>query len=53
MQVDHNTLSERRHAALWKWQWLGWRESTPAFKVSIALLCAMAAYLGIRVLLLR
>jgi len=32
---DH--LSQRQREALWKWRWLGWRESTPAFKASLAL----------------
>lgn len=35
-------LDERRRAALWKWRWLGWRESTPAFKASLFLLGAVA-----------
>jgi hypothetical protein len=30
-------LSARRRAALWTWTWLGWRESTPAFKASLVL----------------
>lgn len=31
-------LTERQRAALWRWRWLGWRESTPAFKASLAAL---------------
>ena len=48
---EERSRSEMQRAALWKWRWLGWRDSTPAFKASIALLCAAAAYLGTRLLL--
>jgi hypothetical protein len=34
-------LSARRREALWKWRWLGFRDSTPAFKASLVLLAAM------------
>lgn len=34
--------AQRQHEALWKWQWLGWRDSTPAFKACLVLLAAMA-----------
>jgi len=43
--TDH--LSEKQREALWKWRWLGWRDSTPAFKASIAL--AVIAALAILV----
>jgi hypothetical protein len=36
-----DTLSARRRDALWKWRWLGWRDSTPAFKASLILLGAV------------
>ena len=34
-------LSAKQRDALWKWRWLGWRDSTPAFKASLVL-CAVA-----------
>lgn len=30
-------LSARQREALWTWTWLGWRDSTPAFKASLVL----------------
>ena len=30
-------LTQRQYEALWTWTWLGWRESTPAFKATLAL----------------
>jgi len=40
-------LTETQRDALWKWRWLGWRDSTPAFKACIVLLAALACALGI------
>lgn len=37
---DH--VSERRRSAVWKWRWLGFEDSTPAFKASLVLLTAAA-----------
>jgi len=42
---DH--ISDEQREALWKWRWLGWRASTPAFKASIAILAAAALVIGI------
>ncbi len=44
MDVRDRMTQEQRDA-LWKWRWLGWRGSTPAFKLSIVL--AVAAVLWI------
>jgi hypothetical protein len=44
-------LSERQRDALWKWRWLGFKDSTPAFKASLILLAAMAFALTTYVLL--
>lgn len=38
-------ISQERLDALWKWRWLGWRKSTPAFKISLVLLTVAAAWL--------
>lgn len=35
-------LSDEQRRAIWTWRWLGWRNSTPAFKASLALLGAVA-----------
>lgn len=41
-------LTQRQRDALWTWTWLGWRDSTPAFKACVALgllaLIAIIAY---------
>ncbi len=39
-------LSVEQREALWKWRWLGWRNSTPAFKASIALLGMTLLYVA-------
>lgn len=41
-------ITERQRQALWKWQWLGWRDSTPAFKASLVLLGIVAVGLYIK-----
>ncbi len=33
---------------IWKWRWLGWRDSTPGFKGSMILLGVVAAYIAVR-----
>lgn len=51
-RLGGDELRERRLRAIWKWQWLGWRDSTPAFKASLFLLAAVAlaliAYVEVR-----
>lgn len=42
MATTNNHVSERQREALWKWRWLGWRDSTPAFKGSLVLLALCA-----------
>jgi len=41
MAGSEETLRERQLDAVWRWRWLGWRDSTPAFKASIALLALL------------
>lgn len=36
-------LTSEQRDALWKWRWLGFRNSTPAFKLSLVLL-GLAAF---------
>lgn len=38
-------LTETQRSALWKWRWLGWRESTPAFKASLTLVALLTIVL--------
>lgn len=35
---DREHVRELRREALWKWRWLGFANSTPAFKVSLVVL---------------
>jgi hypothetical protein len=39
---DGSHLTTEQRDALWKWRWLGLRDSTPAFKASLVLLAAIA-----------
>ena len=45
------TLTARQRDAVWKWRWLGFRDSTPAFKASLVLLAvvlfALVAYVEV------
>lgn len=43
--MGDDRLTRRRREALWKWRWLGWRDSTPAFKSSMAVLVVAATAL--------
>ncbi len=36
-------LTDLQRESLWKWRWLGWRNSTPAFKASMVVLAIAAA----------
>ena len=47
-------LRARQRDAIWKWRWLGLRDSTPGFKGAMAVLAAAAIVLvGYAVLALR
>ncbi len=43
----HEHLRQEQLDALWKWRWLGWRNSTPAFKASLVLLGVAALALAL------
>jgi hypothetical protein len=45
MDTPRDRLSAEQLDALWKWRWLGWRKSTPAFKASLVLLAVAAGVL--------
>jgi len=46
MATPHERLTQMQRDALWKWRWLGWRDSTPAFKASMVVLGLLALALG-------
>ncbi len=46
-------LTEMQREALWKWRWLGYANSTPAFKASLVLLALAAVGLGVVAALAR
>lgn len=50
MAIRDNGLIQERREALWKWRWLGWRGSTPAFKGSMVVLAVLALALGVAAL---
>ncbi len=37
MDKSREQLRQRQREAIWKWRWLGLRESTPGFKGSLIL----------------
>ena len=41
-------LRQRQRDAIWKWRWLGLRESTPGFKGMMVIIVAVAVYLAVR-----
>ncbi len=43
---DLSEMRQRQRDAIWKWRWLGFRESTPAFKGSLVILACFAAYVA-------
>jgi len=45
-------LSQMQRDAIWKWRWLGFRNSTPGFKGSLILLGLAAVYIAARALAL-
>jgi len=45
MSEHDDRIRELRRDAIWKWRWLGFRNSTPAFKGSLVTLAVAAAYI--------
>ena len=39
--------AQLQREAVWKWRWLGWRDSTPAFKASLVILGFAAVALAV------
>ena len=48
MYEQREQLRRRQHDAIWKWRWLGLRDSTPGFKGSVIVLGVVAVYLIVR-----
>jgi hypothetical protein len=43
-------LTQIQRDAIWKWRWLGFRNSTPGFKGSLVILGVAAIYIAVRAL---
>jgi hypothetical protein len=43
-------LRQRQRDAIWKWRWLGLRESTPGFKGMVVVLGVAVVYIVVRAL---
>jgi hypothetical protein len=43
-------LCRRQRDAIWKWRWLGFRDSTPGFKGAMIMLGFAAVYIALRTL---
>ena len=46
-------LNSLQRESLWKWRWLGWSGSTPAFKASIVALGIAAVVVALLSVLMR
>jgi hypothetical protein len=46
-------LNDVQREALWKWRWLGWKNATPAFRVSMWVLAGAALLVAALPLLAR
>lgn len=40
-------LRAEQRDAIWKWRWLGFRRSTPGFKLALALLTGAAVWIAL------
>ena len=49
MREHRGQLRQRQRDAIWKWRWLGLRDSTPGFKGSVIVLGVAVAYFALRV----
>ena len=52
MEPDRH-LSDLQRESLWKWRWLGWTGSTPAFKASMIVLAIAAVVVALLPVLMR
>jgi hypothetical protein len=50
MNEHREQLRQMQRDAIWKWRWLGLRNSTPGFKGALAILGVAAVYVAVRAL---
>ncbi len=50
MNERRDQLRKMQREAIWKWRWLGFRNSTPGFKGSLIVLGVAAIYIAARAL---
>ena len=48
MDESKNQLTQTQRDAIWKWRWLGLRNSTPGFKGALVVLGVAAVYVAWR-----
>jgi hypothetical protein len=41
-------LRQKQRDAIWKWRWLGLRDSTPGFKGMLVIVVCVAIYIAVR-----
>jgi len=52
MDEHRDQLARMQREAIWKWRWLGFRNSTPGFKGSLLVLAVAAAVIAWRAITL-
>lgn len=50
MSESRAQLRQKQRDAIWKWRWLGLRDSTPGFKAGMVSLAVAAVYIAVRLL---
>jgi hypothetical protein len=50
MHARREQVRQTQRDAIWKWRWLGLRDSTPGFKGAIVVLVIAAVYVAVRAL---
>lgn len=48
MDEHRAQLRQKQRDAIWKWRWLGLRDSTPGFKGMLFIVVCVAVYLAVR-----
>ena len=48
MREGREQLRQRQRDAIWKWRWLGLRDSTPGFKGAVIVLVIAVVYIALR-----
>jgi hypothetical protein len=50
MNPSTATRRQLQRDAIWKWRWLGLRDSTPGFKISLALIAGAIISLAVTII---